>query len=57
MKHAKDIPRLLKAPMHCIGKKWVADFPSLLAPHFHSLLLQSKEGGKTINFDCFNEDK
>jgi two-component system CheB/CheR fusion protein len=37
-----------------IGKKWVADFPRLLAPHFHSLLLV-KEGGKTINFDCFNE--
>ncbi|MES2328856.1 MAG: CheR family methyltransferase [Bacteroidota bacterium] len=36
-----------------IGKKWVADFPSLLAPHFHSLLLV-KEGGSTINFDCFN---
>ncbi len=37
-----------------IGKKWVADFPSLLAPHFHSLLL-AKEGSITINFDCFNE--
>jgi two-component system CheB/CheR fusion protein len=37
------------------GKKWIADFPKLLAPHFDSLL-QSKENGKTIHFDCFNEE-
>ncbi|MES2372893.1 MAG: chemotaxis protein CheB [Bacteroidota bacterium] len=49
---SKDILGVKAAEL--IGKKWVTDFPSLLAPHFHSLLL-AKEGGRTINFDCFNE--
>jgi two-component system CheB/CheR fusion protein len=41
-------------PTAISGKKWIADFPKLLAPHFDSLL-QVKENGAAINFECFNE--
>ncbi len=37
-----------------IGKKWVADFPDLLAPHFESLL-HIKDDGQTNHFDCYNK--
>lgn len=37
-----------------VGKKWIADFPKMLAPHFDSLL-QAKESNRIFNFECFNE--
>ena len=37
-----------------IGKKWKADFPGLLAPHFENLV-NIKEDGQTANFDSYND--
>lgn len=42
------------AASNIIGKKWAADFPGLLAPHVDDLL-NIKEDGQTVHFDCYNE--